>query len=291
MGHTISIGIPTLALKDRAVHIKACIESIVSQRDVVVRPVVIINGTQSDPDLRTALIADTRLRILVSNENGVGAARRLFRESVDTPYFGFIDDDDLFLDGAMLQRLTPFLEDSTLDAVLTDGWRQQTDGTRQLTPDFLIHPDDIVLAAVSAPILSANNHLFRTDAVGSDYIEPDREFYEWFILGARLAMTRRIKRIPTPTFVYRDWSSGQVTKTLRYCEARPKAIEDVLRLPLSTNARDYCIGKLADAYNQLACVYLQNGDWLDAWKSHGYCLRTPGGLRYASFTRRLLLPP
>ena len=129
---------PTRALRERAEVLRRAIDSVLSQAGVRAVPLIVVNGTGRDPGLVEALTADPRLRVLCQEEAGIPAALRAGREVLDTPWFADLDDDDLFLPGALALRVDTLERRPDCCAVITNGYRRSASGT-----DVLNAPDEL----------------------------------------------------------------------------------------------------------------------------------------------------
>jgi glycosyltransferase involved in cell wall biosynthesis len=94
---TISVIIPTKVNPARRALLKRAIESVLAQEDVRVVPIVVINGSERDPELTSEIIADRRFRVVTLENADLPAALRTGREMVDTRWFAELDDDDLLM--------------------------------------------------------------------------------------------------------------------------------------------------------------------------------------------------
>ncbi|HMA03017.1 MAG TPA: hypothetical protein VKP02_11685, partial [Gemmatimonadaceae bacterium] len=70
----VTIIIPTLGLRERAVSLQAAIASALAQDGVRPIVLVVLNGTNRDPDIERALREDRRLTLIVREQRGLPAA-------------------------------------------------------------------------------------------------------------------------------------------------------------------------------------------------------------------------
>lgn len=285
---TISVGIPSLGLLQRSNLILEAIRSVISQEEVSVRCYLIMNGNRFDPDLRRHLERDLNLTLLHSKDPGLRFARKVFRENISSDFFCYLDDDDILLPGALHSRVVPMLENAEIDAVLTDGWVQSVDNTISPIENFMCFPEDIRLAALSAPIICADNHLFRTSSVDWSILNAGQSNLEWLLIGAQLVLARKVVRIDQKTFVYRQGSSEQMSQSISFMESYPVAWNKIMKMNLTKEMKKIAGPKLATAYSRLAMAKMEQGEILEAWRAYLSCISSRHGLRYLPMLRSLV---
>ena len=118
-GATVSVVIPT---KDRWGLLAHTLASVLGQRDVLVRVIVVDDGSTARPDAGrgadvAALLADPRVTVLRHDRAlGVAAARNAGLAQVDTPWVAFTDDDDVWAPDKLREQL------AALDAEPAARW-------------------------------------------------------------------------------------------------------------------------------------------------------------------------
>ena len=70
----VTIIIPTLGLRERAASLQAAIASALAQDGVCPIVIVVLNGTDRDPDIERGLREDRRVTLLVRESRGLPAA-------------------------------------------------------------------------------------------------------------------------------------------------------------------------------------------------------------------------
>ena len=145
-------------------------------------------------------------------EGSLPAALRHGRSLVDTPFFGFLDDDDEYLPDAIAIRLAAFASDAAIDAVATNGFTNigGVDRVRHEHPDAAA--TDPLRALLRENWLASCGGLFRTDRVTVDFFDGVTRHYEWTVLGFKLAASRRVLYVDKPTFRVYD-SPGSLSKS------------------------------------------------------------------------------
>src|SRR5262249_54630391 len=122
MREPIDVIIPTLCDSKRGPLLLRAIDSVVSQEGVAAVPIVVVNGARFDPVFIERLKARTDIRLIQIAEPSLFRARRVAFEAVRSTYFAILDDDDIFLPGALAKRLAALRADPTKDWVVTNGF-------------------------------------------------------------------------------------------------------------------------------------------------------------------------
>lgn len=282
--------IPTLCESARRDQLLCAIDCLLAQEGVAVNLIIVVNGQLYDPGLLEDLRKRTDLRLHCLREPNVGAAIRAGRELVDKAYFCFLDDDDVYLPGALQKRLAPLLEDPALDVVVSNGHRA-SNGTEELAcPDLAAAERDPVGSLTSFNWLASCAGLYRTSSIPPELFDPQARYLEWTYLAYRLALTKRIAFIDEPTYRIHD-SSDSVSKSEAYRRAGPEVLKKILSFEMNADARRALQRKYVDVLHSLADYYRERGDHRLAWLYHIRSLAHPTGFfRYLAYTRKLLVP-
>ena len=284
--------VPTAALPQRRESLMAAIDSLRSQAGAEVVPLVVANGPGADAALLAELGATPGVRLLRREAPGVCAARRAGREAVDTEFFGFLDDDDVYLPGAIAARLAPLLDDARVDLAVGNGFKMAGTERRLLATDadFAAYAADPAGGLLDYNWLPSCAGLFRTDAVPADLFEPAEAHHEWTFLAFRLALTKRIAFVAQPTFCIGD-TPGSLSKQSAHDWAVAEVVRRMLALEMPADLRRRVRRKLGAALHARANQCLRQGRVGEAWRWHVQSLAEPGGIaRYGAFTRKLLWP-
>jgi len=285
----VSIVMATTLEKTRTDAMIRAVKSIQSQTDCTVVPIIVVNGSRYDPDALQYWKARNDVRVFQLQIGDYLKARLFGRRQVDTEFFGFLDDDDVYLPGALSARLHPMRTDTSVDCVVGNGLIESgTCESVALSRLELHRKDPIVGLAVENWMPSACAALFRTMTIDVAYFEhPDRHF-EWTCLAFRLAANRR-KIVFLDNLTYRiSDTPGSLSKSLAYAREAPDTLRRLLRIPLPHAARRLWSRKYGAALHGLAEHYRVQGNILLAWKAHLGSVLRPGGSRYALYTRHLL---
>ena len=285
----ISIIMPTMARRERAISLVAAIDTVVSQHGVRGVPLVVVNGTSGAPEVLQHLRRRVDIRLTMLEEANLPAALYAGRVMVDTPYFAVLDDDDELLPGALRTRLDALEAASGADIVVTNGFLAG-DGRCQLSVhDFDTARTDPLRTLLVNHWLPPCGGLFRTSAVAAEFFEGIPRYREWTYLALRLALTRRISFVEQPTFVYRTDTPDSLSKSRAYCLAGPPAVARMLELPLPADVRAALRVRLAGDMHSASSRELADGNYRAAWRWHCQSLVQPSGWRYLPYGWKLLL--
>ena len=282
--------IPTLCEAVRRDRLLRAIDSLLDQDGVSVELIVVVNGDRYDPALLEELRKRMDLHLHCLREPNVAAARRAGRELVDTEFFCFLDDDDVYLPRALQKRLAPRLGDPSVDAVVSNGYRA-SNGTEELAcPELAAAERDPVASLVSFNWLASCAGLYRTSSIPPELFEPQARYLEWTTLAYRLALTKRIAFIHEPTYGIHE-SPDSVSKSEAYRRAGPEALKKILSFEMDAGVRRNLRCKYVDNLHALSEYYRERGGFRLAWAYHVRSLAHPTGFfRYLAYTRKLLVP-
>ena len=282
--------IPTLCEAVRRERLLRAIDSLLDQGSVSVKLIIVVNGDRYDSSLFVELQKMTELRLHALSEPNVAAARRAGRELVDTEFFCFLDEDDVYLPGALQKRLAPLLDDLALDAVVGNGYRTSS-GTEELVClDMASVERNPVSSLASFNWLASCAGLYRTSSIPSELFDPQAKYLEWTTLAYRLALTKRITFIHQPTYRIHE-SPDSVSKSEAYRRAGPEALEKILSFEMDAGVRRELRRKYVNILHALSDYYRERGGYRLAWTYHIRSLAHPTGFfRYLAYTRKLLVP-
>lgn len=280
-GHAASIIIPTLASRPELMR---AIESVLRQ-DTPSLPIVVVNGDRADPAILARLRERADIRLIIRPEPGSPGARLAGREAVETPLFGFLDDDDELLADAvsvMQAALSPAHDAVVCNALLDEG------GARRIM--YLALPsdgDDSEMAIVRGMWLHLGAVLYRTDAA------PPRHFADLpfhchvTLMALRAARDLRLHFLNRPVVIRYMGADAQASLSERYLRIVPLAMRQAAAEARRPDVRRGLRRKEAAAYHQLSEYYRSRGQAGAAWRAHFRTLRS-GGLRYLPVSRHLL---
>jgi glycosyltransferase involved in cell wall biosynthesis len=286
---TITVIVPTVASRARGRMLIRAIESIRAQQGVTAVPLVVANGPSRDARLLDSIGAMDGVRVVQQPEGSLPAALQTGRRLVDTPFFAFLDDDDELLPGALARRAAALAAEPSAAAAVTAGDFVSVDGTRVRTPDIPSIRTDPVAALSRGNWLASAAGLYRTDHIGEDVFANVPAYLEWTYVAMRLLLHHRIAFVDEATFVCNVGSPESLSASESYLKGQPPALRRIIDLkpprPLDAAFRR----KYAAALHHVSDHELNEGNYWSAWRYHLAALSRRGGLRYLSFTRRLIL--
>lgn len=288
---SVCIIIPSTCELRRFEGLRRAIDSILGQEEVAVRVLVVVNGQRVDPDCFRRLQSRQDIEVRYESEGSSVKAIGIGRDLVREPFFGFLDDDDEYLPGALANRIAPMLRDASIDFVASNGLRCNEQG---IDEPFLTDTASIESAPLEeltrANWLASCGGLFRTASVVPGDFDPSVRYFEWTYLAYLLACTRRMGFVDQATFRIHS-TPGSLSKSLAYQTAETCVLQKVLELKLPKPVRVLVKAKLSAAHHDAAELAYAQGEQGTAWRHHLRSLLLPGGLRYLAFSRHLMIKP
>lgn len=286
---TISVIIPTTCEARRWDSLQRAIAGILAQEQVDAGLIVVVNGERFAPDCVAQLRAMQGVRVLYQAEGSAPLAQRLGRQTVETDFFCFLDDDDEYLPGALWRRVQPMLASPQIGFTASNGYRLKS-GQETLA----VQRADAVMANPLAALSSENwlsscGGLFRSAQVTAKYFDNPAPFYEWTYLAYKLARDFKMAWVAEPTFRIHDTpASLSKSDAFRACEA--DVLKRILALGLPAPVAREVQEKLGRTYHDLSSDNIALGRRGPAWRYHMISLAHRGGWRYLLYTRKLLTP-
>jgi glycosyltransferase involved in cell wall biosynthesis len=291
MPERIDVIIPTLCDAKRGPLLLRAIESIVSQQGVEAVPVVAVNGNRFDPPTLARLSQRSDIRLIQIPDPSLFRARRAAFETIRSKYFATLDDDDVFLPGALATRLAAIESEPGIDWVVTNGVFVGTEGETPYIPDIAKTQRNPYGTLLDHCWLCSAGNLFRTSAVAPDIFDAIRSMDLTYIAFRLLAERKRIKFVDASTFRYFFYPDS-TSKQDYYKLPAAEAIRVMMDLSVPRWVRRGLAGKYRRAMHDVASYHYRHGRMRDAWLAHLQSLRgLPEFLQYAAFTRRLLAGP
>jgi len=248
---------------------------------------VVANGHLIDAGVVREVASIENVEVEVQAVASLPNAIRYGRSRVRTEFFGFLDDDDEYLPGAIAVRLAPMLADPSVDVVVTKGV-DHVDGQDREHAGFLKDGSaDPLRSLARGNWLASCGGLFRTARVPLEYFDGVTRYFEWTTTAFRLAVTRRIRFVDRATFRVHP-TPGSLSRSRAYLEAEPSALSSILALGLPPDVVRALRRKLGRAHHGLSSMYLEAGHYSLAVQHHVRSILAPGGLRYLPYSRKLL---
>jgi glycosyltransferase involved in cell wall biosynthesis len=288
---TIEVIIPTLCDSKRGPLLLRAIDSVVSQDGVHGLPVVVVNGSRFDPAYLDRLRQRSDIRLIQIPEPSLFLARRRGFDALRGEVFAILDDDDIFLPGALKRRLEVLQTDPTCDWVVTNGVFVAPNGEQPFIPDIEAARRDPFGTLLDHCWLCSAGNLFRRSAVAADIFDATRSMDLTYIAFRLLAEGRKVVFVDDSTFRY-FYYPDSTSKQDDYNLPAAEAIQTMMALPVPGWVRRGLAGKYRRAMHDIASYHYCRGEMGSAWQAH---LRSLGGVpeffRYAAFTRKLLVGP
>ncbi len=279
---SVSIIIPTTAERRRAESLWRAIESVRCQLKQTDDLIVVVNGNRWDPGLLQQL-QGAQFRLIRLREPSLPAAILRGRQAVTSDYFGFLDDDDVYLEDALQSRIQA-LKSTGADFAVSNGWNAHG---KAVIPDLRAVERDPLRSLLARNWLASCGGLYRSATVPADLFDGLVKYYEWTVLAFQLLMAGK-----KPCFVGRETyrlsdTEGSASKE-RSLEALRNAVAVVEHLfaHAPREMRQGLSAKRAAAYHDTSAQYLASKDISKAWRMHAASL-AKGGWQYLSYTCHL----
>jgi glycosyltransferase involved in cell wall biosynthesis len=286
-----TIIIATLARRDRAATLDRAICSIRVGNRSAVNVVVVVNGNQFDRKTVDRLLQRRDLRVVQIDTPSLTAAILAGRQVVATPFFGFLDDDDEYLPGAIDARITALSAVPHASLVASNGYRCLAGQDHIAMRHLAAAPADPLLAVFKENWLASCGGMFRTKDLPVDVFVDIARYLEWTWLAFRIASAgHRIITIDDPGFRIHD-TEGSESKSEFFLLSQTHVFEQMLRATSRPDISTILKARICSVWHDVSNHYLGKGENRRAWKAHLCSLRHISGWRFCSYTRHLLLYP
>lgn len=291
MLHDVTVIIPTTAHAKRRATLMRSIECVLAQKDVRALPLVVVNGAKYDPDLWKLLQKRKDIQLYHLEQASLPHAQWYGVTKVSTPFYAFLDDDDVYNPDALSVRLDLMYKTPEPDLVVTNVIIEKEGEQSVLTTDFTKLARNPAESLHDLIWLCSLNNLFRTSTVTADYFKNLTPYMEWTDLAIRLehAQNIHISYSNIPTGIYYD-TMQSASKTDAYLHAQIKLLSCIDTTSFSYKTTKRIQHKIATAYNMLSINTHRNGHYFKAWMYFLKCISYPTGFAYVTFGRKLILP-
>lgn len=285
----ITIIIPTTAAPERHAHLRRALESVLTQEDVEVSVLLVANGGRCDEAFLKEQRGTPGLTILRRTEGSLPLALKVGRGEIKTPFFGELDDDDIFLPGALRRLLDGLKDNPQADWIVGNVIVRCPLGEERLAlHDFDTIRADPLRALMADNWLYPGSALFRTDRVTYDIFANIPKYLEWTYLALALGVNQPPAFLTEPVTVHHIGLSHSIDLSREATFGRIAAIKHLIAMPLPRPITRLLKGKLASLHHSCSLQHLLDGERRQAWACHLKSLGYPGGWIYFSFTRHLL---
>lgn len=288
MAQTVTVTIPTLCSAERERGLVRAIESLRAQSAGIPCIRLVANGPRVDRELAARLARDYGVDVCCLADASLPRAIAAGRRAVETPYFGFLDDDDEYLPDALAIRLHALAHHPEAAAAVTDGLYAERGREEPRGVATVEAGRDPLRALLRQNWLASCGGLFRSDMLGADFFDDVTAYFEWTYVAFKVASRFPVAIVPRPG--YRIHSEpGSLSKSPAYRNAEPAALGAIADLDLPRDVRHALLSRRGDAFHSLSSYHLRRGERGPAWRAHAASLLHPGGARYLTYTFRVLL--
>lgn len=287
----VDIIIRTTAEPHRHESLERAIDSILDQRNMVARPIVVANGNRYDPGILSALSSRSDILFTHFEPGSTGRAMRVGRSLVSAPYFAFLDDDDTLLPDSAWLRHQAFQDQPDTDLVVSNGYLVSPDGGTSIDIDDLLSCQKNPLASIIQKCwLDPCGGLFKTSRITPDFFDASVNYHEWTYLAFCIAQ-KNLKTlfIDSPLYLRND-TPDSLSKSVAYSTAMLDVLQRMRQYSVPKDVHK----KIEHKYHNALHVHAQRlhaaGKYAMAWKYHLMSMKPPHTLKYASYTRKIILP-
>lgn len=283
-----TIIIRTLAEVNRFAGIKRAISSIRESEtgDYTSTICVVVNGNKFDNSVLDWLRSQD-LNLLIIPEASLPLAFLEGINSIQTPYFGFLDDDDEYLPRTLTTRIQALEKNPEWDVVITNGYKCDNGVDR---------PALIRLNHVSAnPLvelfrenwIGSCTGLLRAKSFPSDFFKGIPQYLEWSYLGFQFSFyQKKIGVLNVPTFRIND-TPGSASKSEAYQNAHIDFYRYVLTHKLPVSVLNVVQARLQDAWALKALYAMHARQFKVAQNSLWEVAALPKSWRYTPLALRV----
>jgi glycosyltransferase involved in cell wall biosynthesis len=285
---SVTVIIPTTCSDERDDGLRRAVRSLATQDIGCPSILIVANGPRVNSAILQEIASHPQVNVVRLAEGSLPRALAFGRSRVATPYFGFLDDDDEYLPNALRIRLQALEGDSAAATCATNGY-DFIDGRDHMREDISSEAQhDPLRGLLRANWLASCGGLFRSDFVQESFFDNSTKYFEWTLLAYKLATSRRVVLLTTPTYRLHE-SPDSLSQSEAYRLSEPRLIETLLAFDLPEDVRQELEKRVSKAQHAISDYYLHRGELRNAWIAHLRSLRQPGGLRYLTYTRKLLL--
>jgi glycosyltransferase involved in cell wall biosynthesis len=253
-------------------------------------PIVVVNGNRHNEETIAALRRRHDIRLFQLPQGGFSRALRFGRERVDTPFFCFLDDDDLYLPDALQDRVRTMVRELQIDVLVTSGMKQV--GGELISFPIRAHFEqaDLFHSLMRCNWLASCGGFYRTESVEPEFFDPDIAELEWTYLAFRLLKRRRVVHVPfaNPHFLISD-TAGSASKSQAYLLEGLAVLLKILNDDLNPAERRVVQRKICNCLHSISDFQRSRGQLDPAWRAHMQSLLMTSGYRYFLYTRWLIL--
>lgn len=285
---TVTVVIRTTGETKRIPLLRRSIPSALSQADVRVDLVLVVNGTAFDGNFFSRMAEDPRISVAYLEASDGAKAIAVGRSRVSGEFFSFLDDDDELLPHGLRMRIDYLIGDAKIDCVATNGYYFTQGTKRSVFPDVRTIRNDYVLSLLSGKNwMASNGATFRTSTVGAEYFANVSRHCHWTLIAYRIALDKTVRFVPEMTFNVHD-TPGSSSKGASYVQGVAEMFAQMLRESPPARYLPYVKREYMRSLH-CACSYARmNGDWESAWRYYRATLAQSAGWKYLPYAALLL---
>lgn len=285
----VTVIVPTTAQRSRFSEIQRCVASIRASSVNPIHIIAVVNGARHDSEVCAWIKAQPDVQFEYAEMPSAPNAVLVGRKLVATPYFSTLDDDDEYLAGATDLKLGVLDASPDADLVVTNAYRRCGADEAVLYSHLDSVPDQPLASLFHANWLTNGNALFRTATIPVSFFNDFRPYAEWTWLAYKLSLAgKRVASILVPTFRV-NVTEGSLSSSDAYVDHYLPLYRSMLALNPPPAIAALVRRKMSAAWHLQSARELQRKKWGAAVQSHLRSLFLPGGLRYLSYSARLLL--
>lgn len=285
--HKITVIIPTTGRKQRANSLLRAIDCILNQKSISAVPLLILNGKTYDRELFGKLKTNKDIRFKYIERGSLPNAIYEGRELVDTEFFSFLDDDDIYTMDSLSKKISEFNSDNSLDVVVGNGYKIKSDGIYKVLKYNQRLNNQPLIELTKYNWLASCAALFKTNSVGIDFFDRDFNYYEWTYVAYKLCLSKKIKFIDDITYIVNSTDASR-SKSEEYVLAQPLLYLRLTQLSLPNEFRKIIMNNEIKCFHNISNYYLNANMKTKAWKWHFKSLMSFYGFKYWTYTRKLL---
>ncbi len=283
--HDVTVIIATTGESARKDSLENSIQSINQQANVLTKPLVFLNGKKYDQKVYSSLVNNPWIEFHYSEKPSLPNAIHEARKLVRTPYFCFLDDDDTLIKDTLLDRLTPLISDSNIDAVISNGLHKTKNNTNTSFIKYLPkNSEEPLEKLMTSNWLASCGGLYRSSSINEDYFDPHQKYYEWTYVAFKLASSKNLFFLDKPTFIINE-SEESLSHSENYIKELPIFLTRLRNETANPpHIKSTLSKRIAKAHNLVANFYLERADFKNALKHHVACtFSSVYGLRYQAW--------
>lgn len=285
-----TIIIPTVCSNERAASLRRAIDSVLNQTEPNVDVLIVANGVCVNATLFDELTSHDRVKGLRLDQGDLPLAIARGVYANVSPFFGFLDDDDVLFPFAIEQRLKAMT--STTWVVAAPGRIMETDGLRLPEKQWLSASHDPLSSLLTGQgnWLDSCGGLYQAKHVTPPFFDDCFRYYEWSYWATKLAGEGEVRLLPTPDHSIAQDTPSSLSKSDQYKQAEYDLIQYWLgECDRQGIDRDAMKRKESECCHALSDLALQQNQKGKAIKWHLKSLKTGYGfLSYGLYTIRLV---